>query len=90
MVSNYALIHKDVIKAMTPIEARIKEVYERKLGRELGETEVLEIGLWYRQFAELLLRWSKDDAFVRRLSGRSQRGSSRSGVDEAGQRLRLA
>jgi hypothetical protein len=52
---------------MTSIEERIKEVYERKLGREISEAEVLEIARWYRQFAELILKWSQDDSFPRSL-----------------------
>lgn len=56
-----------VINTMTPVETRIKEVYERKLRRELTMSEIDEIALWYQQFAALLLKWSRDEELRNRL-----------------------
>jgi len=58
---------------MTPVETRIKQVYELKLRRELTPGEVGEIALWYQQFAAMLLKWSGDEKLRDRLGLSDQR-----------------
>ncbi len=64
------LLLTKVITSMGDIEERIKAVYERKLGRELAEAEVLDVALWYRQFADLIIEWARDEELLRRIASR--------------------
>lgn len=56
-----------MVIAMNRTSARIKEVFEAKLGRELPDSDVAEIELWFRQLATLIQEWVGDEGFRQRL-----------------------
>lgn len=61
-----------MVIAMNPTCVRIKTVLETKLGRELLDSEVEEIELWFRQLAALIQEWAGDEGFRQRLAALSE------------------
>jgi hypothetical protein len=66
---------------MDQFNTRIKTVFEAKLGREIPDSQVAEIELWFRQLAALIDEWSRDEGFCRRLAAISGTGRAQ-GVAE--------
>lgn len=61
---------------MDHFTTRIKTAFEARLGREIPDSQVAEIELWFRQLAALIDEWSRDEAFCRRLAVVSEAGKA--------------